>query len=275
MPSSQTNGRTQADLAKAGLRPGLFEEDTEGGYVISPRDVLQVVRRRIWVILLVTAVFTGVAMGLSFAQTPLYQASIKILVGQEGGVTQNPNDVGGLQQLTKTIAEGVNSRPVAEAAIRQLNLQVTPEEFLESLRVEEIPQTQFVRVSYEDPSSERAQQIANTVGEVFSEQVSEVSPAASSITATVWERAEAPDEPTSPNPGRDGFWAMVLGLMLGTGLAFLLDYLDERWRSPEETEQITGVPTFGVIPEFRVSTGGEKALAGKKRVGTRMARREG
>jgi capsular polysaccharide biosynthesis protein len=45
-----------------------------------------------------------------------------------------------------------------------------------------------------------------------------------------------------------------LGLMLGIGLALLMEYLDYSWRSPEEVEQISGVPTFATIPEFRFAT---------------------
>jgi capsular polysaccharide biosynthesis protein len=40
--------------------------------------------------------------------------------------------------------------------------------------------------------------------------------------------------------------------MIGVGLAFLLDYLDDDWRSPDEVEQVSRVPTFGVIPTFKL-----------------------
>ncbi len=39
--------------------------------------------------------------------------------------------------------------------------------------------------------------------------------------------------------------------MLGIGLAFLLEYrLVSGLHSPERLEQLSGVPTFAVIPEF-------------------------
>jgi len=82
-----------------------------------------------------------------------------------------------------------------------------------------------------------------------------VSPSANSITATVWEQAAMPDSPVSPDPVRDGMLALALGLLLGVGLAFLLEHLDDQWRSPEELEQVTGVPTLSVIPEYKVSKG--------------------
>jgi len=109
-------------------------------------------------------------------------------------------------------------------------------------------------VGYRDSSPERAQQIANTIGEVYSEEISQVSSSASSITATVWDQAVVPKGPVSPNPVRNGLSALVLGLMLGGVLAYLLEYLDLSWRSPEEVERITGVPNFGVIPAFGIPT---------------------
>lgn len=69
----------------------------------------------------------------------------------------------------------------------------------------------------------------------------------------------------SPDPVRNGALALVLGLMLGVGLAFLLEYLDDSWRSPEEVEQVSGVPTFGVIPEFKVPKDVKKDRARKSK----------
>ena len=180
-------------------------------------------------------------------------------MGQEQGSSTPGNlgsDVQGLQQLTQTMAEGVSSIPVAKAVIQQHDLRMTPEDFLENhLSVKQIGPTQYIQVSYTDPSPERAQMVANTIGEVFSEQVTDISPSASDVTVTVWAQAEVPDEPVSPNLLLNIGLGLVVGLILGIGLAFLQEYLDDSWRSPEEAEQIAGVPTVGVIPEFEVSKG--------------------
>src|SRR5215210_7873436 len=202
-----------------------------GEHIFSLSDLLGVIWKRLWIVVLVAALLTGAVVGFSYAQTPIYEASIKILVGQERGITETPNDVLGLQQLTQTMVGGVSSRPVAEAVIRQQDLRMTTHEFLdEHLSVEQEPNTQWIQVAYRDASPERAARVANAVGDVFSKQVSEVSPRASAITATVWERAVVPDAPVSPNPVRNGLAALILGLMLGVGLAFLLEVLDDRWR---------------------------------------------
>lgn len=249
---------------EAGPKHNVFAEDFEDEALPSLRDLFRILWRRLWVIVLVAVVLSGGAAAFSLVQTPMYEASTKILVGQEQG-NQAPGslagDVQGLQQITLTMAEAVNSRPVAEAVIRELDLGTSPEAFLENLSVRQVAETQFIQVAYTDPDPEQAREITQTIGETFSEQVSEVSPSTNAITATVWEPAVEPDEPVSPNPTRNGILALMLGLALGTGLALLLEYLDDSWRSPEELEGFSGVPNFGVVPKFEVEKTDQKAWA--------------
>jgi len=102
-----------------------------------------------------------------------------------------------------------SSRPKAKTVIRQQDLQMTTEEFLrEHLSVEQVPNIQWIEVHYRDVSPERAQRVANAVGDVFSKQISEVSSSANAITATVWERAVVPGEPLTPNPVRNSLLAL-------------------------------------------------------------------
>ncbi len=237
---------------------GAFEA---GEHILSLRDLLEVLWRRLWVILLVLTVFAGAAVGFSLAQTPMYEASIRVLIGQAPASVPQGNlggDIEGLRRLTQTMAEAVGTRPIANEVIDRLDLQTTPGDLLSQLSARQVADTQFISIRYRDPSPERAQRVVNAVGEVFSERVSEVSPSANAITATVWEQAETPGGLVSPDLVLNVAMALVVGLVLGVALAFLLEYLDDSWRSPEEAEQITGVPTFGVIPEFKSSTGKKK-----------------
>ena len=162
----------------------------------------------------------------SLSITPQYEASTKILIGQQEGLEQPAPlemEVQRLQQLTMTLAEATQSRPIAEDTIERLGLSATPDEFLVRLDAEPVYDTQFIEVSYTDPDPQKAQRVANTVGDVLSERVSEVSPSSNNpITAKLWERARVPEEPASPNPLRNGLLALVSGLLLCVGTAFAL-----------------------------------------------------
>jgi capsular polysaccharide biosynthesis protein len=221
-------------------------------------EALRIIWKRLWVILSVAVVFGGAAAGFSLAQTPIYETSIDMLVQkQEKDASDTLNgDVQGLQQLTMTMVELIDSRPVAESVIRELDLRTTPEGFLQSLSVEQLNATPVITVTYEDPSPRLAQRVVNTVGEEFSERISEESPVAEgSVTVTVWERAALPEDPVSPAFVFNIGVALVVGMMLGVGLAFLLEYLDDSWRSPEEVEQLTGMPVYGIIPSIQLPKG--------------------
>ena len=235
----------------------LTEETTPGsGSTYSPQRVVQTLRRRMWTIVLVAAVTAVSALGISLLQTPTYEASMMVLVGQKTTSDTNFNaaDVTELQELALTVAQAVPTTPVAESVVERLNLQeASAEGVLNNISAEPDPGTMFVNVSYKDSDPERAQRIANAIGKVLSEKISEVSVGANAITATVWEPATLPETPVSPDPIRDGIIALVLGSLLGVVLAFLLEYVSGSWDSPEEVEEVSGIPTFGVIPRFEVS----------------------
>ena len=179
-----------------------------------------------WVAVRLTVAIVLVAVTVtmaSLAKTPQYEGSAMILIGQERDSQRRTLEVQvhKLQEMTKTMAEAAQSRLVAEAAIEHLGLATTPEAFLERLDAEPVDNTQFMQLSYTDSDPRRAQLVVNTVGEIFSKEVSKVSQGSNAITATLWDRAAVPKEPVSPNPLRNGLLVLVVGLMLLMGVALL------------------------------------------------------
>jgi capsular polysaccharide biosynthesis protein len=246
----------------------LTEETTPGREsMYSPQRTLQILRQRVWTIVLVAVVTAGSALGFSLLQTPTYEASVLILVGQDVTGEWNPSaaDVTDLQELAQTVAKAVPTTPIAGTVVERLDLQEgSAGEVIENVSAEPDPGTMFVNVSYRDSDPERAQLIANTIGKVLSEKITVVSVGANAITARVWEPATLPETPTSPNPIRDGIIALVLGGLLGVVLAFLLEYASGNWNSRDEVEEVFGVPTLGVVPKFRVSARRKEILASKE-----------
>jgi len=178
-----------------------------------------------------------------------------ILIGQERGIIGPTGDPNILLTLSETMATAVASRPVAEGVDKELDLRSSPEQLLAGVTAEPVEGTQFVEVSYTGSDPEETRRIVNAFGEVFEKKISNLSPGPDTLTATVYERATLPGAQISPNPSRNGLLALLMGGALGVGLAFLLAFLDERWRSPQEAEQAIGVPTLGLIPALPPARG--------------------
>lgn len=66
------------------------------------------------------------------------------------------------------------------------------------------------------------------------------------------ETAAVPDieKPTSPNKVLNGTIGCFLGLMFGFGLGFLVDYLDDTIKTPDEAKE-QGLTLLGSVPKFR------------------------
>src|SRR5215212_3356387 len=97
----------------------LDEQTTPMRVDTSPVErVLQTLLRRVPTIILVMAVVTGAALGFSLLQVPTYEASAKVVVGQQNKVdTPVAANVSGLQDLALTVAEGAQTMPVAQAVV--------------------------------------------------------------------------------------------------------------------------------------------------------------
>jgi capsular polysaccharide biosynthesis protein len=184
---------------------------------------------RVFRVLVITVVLAtvGVTSASLLQQAPTYEASAQVWVdvrspaqGTGNGKIQlipNAPAPEALRALTRTIIGAIDSRPVADEALYQLGIEMTSAELLDNLTIEQVENTSFIVLTYEDTDPYTAKQIVNTVGQVSSELISERSVAGSQLTANVYEEAVVPTTPVSPHPLRNGLLTLVVGLLLCAG----------------------------------------------------------
>jgi capsular exopolysaccharide synthesis family protein len=68
---------------------------------------------------------------------------------------------------------------------------------------------------------------------------------------TVVDPASPPSQPASPRVLLNTLIAAIVGLLGALGIVFLLEHLDDRVKSSEDVEEVTGLPTLGVITKMR------------------------
>lgn len=75
------------------------------------------------------------------------------------------------------------------------------------------------------------------------------------------EKALLPGRPSEPNLKRQLLFGGGIGLLVGIGLVFLLDFMDRSIKTPEELERRLGLPVLAVIPD--ISTGKSYGYLGR------------
>jgi succinoglycan biosynthesis transport protein ExoP len=72
--------------------------------------------------------------------------------------------------------------------------------------------------------------------------------------------AVLPQSPVEPRLGRQMAFALAISLIIGTAVAFVVDYLDDSIRSKDEAARAFGAPVIGMIPRDQTWTDRSEAL---------------
>jgi capsular polysaccharide biosynthesis protein/Mrp family chromosome partitioning ATPase len=208
-----------------------------------------ILRRRLWVIGVVTLATVGVAAVFTFRQPTLYRSKMKIVVGVAGGLLPLEVGVGNVaEQFTQTMSELLTSDIVASRAIDSLKLRgepvaISPPELLSRLAVTTKPDTAVLQVSYDDTDPARGVLVLAEVGDVFTTLVDQRLATRDAGQLAVSVSVFNPSHPTGqvqPKPVRNLAVASVLGLMLGLLTAVLIDQFDDTIRTLEDAETAFG-----------------------------------
>lgn len=216
------------------------------------RDYLRILRRRWLSILLLTVLVAVLAGAVTSFQTPQYASTARLFVStSQTGDSQLLQGGQFSAQRVKSYADLISSRELAGRVISDLGLDLEPVELAEKVSSEVVIDTVNLRLTVTDPDAHEAQRIAQTYAEQLTDMVRELETqpgqADAPIKATIVDSASLSDAPVSPKPVRNIGIAVVLGLLLGFGLAVLREMLDTRVKSTEDLGQLTGSPNLGVI----------------------------
>lgn len=136
------------------------------------RDYLNVIRARKAAIIQAVLIVTLTALVVSLVQPKTYLGEARVLVQEKDAGAALFGQV--LPELSsqperalQTQVQIMQLRPLAEAAIRKLNLGETPKELLSRVQVSAVGQTNLVTIRVQDTSPDRAAEIANALAEEY------------------------------------------------------------------------------------------------------------
>ena len=218
------------------------------------QDFIKLLRNR-WLTIVLTSLITILgAIGYSLLQTPLYQASTRLFVSTTSGksVSESYSGTRLSQERVFSYTELVSGATLAQRTIDRLGLDMSAATLKARVTAKSKPDTVLIDVSVLDASPVQARDIANALSDEFVVMARELetpSPGAQPDARVIVEqRATVPVKPLVPKTTRNLVLAIALGGLLGLGLAFLRDLLDNTVKTQETLEATTGSSVVGFIP---------------------------
>ncbi|MGM0842305.1 MAG: YveK family protein [Bacillota bacterium] len=216
---------------------------------ISLRELMDTLKKRMQLIIFITLTAILVSGGVSyFLLTPVYQSSTQLLVNQAKSdqPVLNQGEIQANLQLMKTYNVIIKSPTILEKVITDLNLDMTSSQLNEKITVGSESDSQVINLSVQDTDPEKAAEIANKTASVFQNEIPNIM---NVDNVSILAKAEVGEKqsPIKPKPVLNIAIAAVVGLMLGIGLAFLLEFLDNTIKTEQEVEKLLGVPVLGSI----------------------------
>lgn len=216
---------------------------------ISLQDLMRTLQKRWGLIVLIAIVAIAISAFISFViLTPQYQATTQILVNKESkdNVQSQLQDTQADLQLINTYNVIIKSPAILNQVIDHLNLKKKASQLNGQLAVSNEQNSKVITVVVTDNDPKQAVAIANEVAKTFEKEVKGMMKVDN---VKILMPADIGDslDPVKPNPKLNMAIALVIGVMIGVGIAFLFEYLDTTFKSEKEVEDLLDIPVLGII----------------------------
>lgn len=193
---------------------------------IGIKGYLQIIKRKSWIMFLITFIAIIVSTGVSFfVVNPVYEANTTLLVDinkKPGAEIVTSEQLSVSEKLAVTYGEIIKSKSVLNEVEDSLDLKCGYEELSDKVNVSSINKTQIISVSVQDTNPKRATDIANAIPTAFQQEVKRITQAND---VKVIDKAVVPNQPIKPNKATIIAISAILGIMISLFIIFLLEYI--------------------------------------------------
>lgn len=213
-------------------------------------EVLYALKKRYKIAVIATLTSTLiVAIVTFFLIKPQYEASSKLFIGKEETTTEvnnyDNNDLIMYQKLQKTYIEVIKTKDLLKDVVEEVDANIKVDDVLANLTVVPVENTQILQVKVKNTNPEMAMNIVSSITDNFITLSDELVP---NGRVKILDNVEFPKNPVSPNKKMNIAIAFLLGLIGGLGIVFLMEVLDNTFKSKEELERELEIAVLGVIP---------------------------
>ena len=231
---------------------------------ISLKEIFETLRKHL--VTIIISMFAGLAISgivTFFILTPKYSSQAQLIVTLPQSDTANVNDVNTNLQMINTYKDMIISDLVLNET--EDNVKMTAGQIKDAISVNQSQNSQMFSIQAISTNAVTAQQIANTTSQVFQENAKDVM---NVDKISIISGAVANTTPVSPNNKLNLVIGLVLGMMVGVGLAFLFELLDRTVKDEKYVTDTLGFPILGTVPEMSA----KELNSGIRKKGTAPAR---
>lgn len=221
---------------------------------IDLREMILLIRKNLLRVVALTVLFAVAGLVISmFLLRPEYEASATMIVNsREDAAAQasiTNDQITSATKLVETYSVILTSDTVLDRTIADLGLDMDYEELLEKVTVESVNSTQVMRISARDEEPELAQDIVASIVEQAPEIIIQTVKAGS---VEIISQPKVGEEPVSPKKMVNTAVAGLLGLVLGLGMVFLGNVLNNKFMTDDDIHKKLGLTVLGVIPQINI-----------------------
>ena len=183
-----------------------------------------------------------------FLITPKYRAEATMIVNtrQDQTATVTNDQITSAQKLVDTYSIIIRSRRVIDPIMEKLNIEDEYEDFVETILVESVNNTQVMSIQVENKDPEIALQVVQEiVDRAPGAIISTVEAGSVNVVSEPYVNAEVP---VSPSKLKNTAIAAFIGLFISSGAFLLIAFLDNTFKSEEDIQKQLGLVTIGIIP---------------------------
>lgn len=218
---------------------------------ISLVELFQILKKRLGMIIslglvgvILSAVFTF------FIATPKYSATTQILVNrQQTGEVIQQSDINTNVQLINTYKDIIKGPVILDDVRETLDLEMSHTELSDKIQISNQDNSQVFTLRVEDTNPFDAATIANTTANTFQENIDDIM---NVDNVTIISEAIPNTNPVSPNAPLNLAIGLLLGLMIGVGIAFLYEFFDNTIKDDKFITDELGWTFLGRVYEMDV-----------------------
>ena len=206
-------------------------------------------------VIIVVILFLFLACGYFYSYymiSPKYKSTSTILLASNSmnknssSVTQSEVTLN--KSLISTYGTILKSDNVLEKVINNLKLNINKNELNENIHIEEVKDTQILRINVINENATEAQKIAQELNKVFIEEIKQIY---KMDNINIVDNASLELTPYNINHIRDIIIFFVIGIIFSVAVISIIFFFDTTIKIEQDIEEFVGLNVIGTVPKHK------------------------